>query len=255
MSAAALAHSVPAGAACNAERRPRVGWLGGWGVAPEAMLAIVQRLLPAAEHRVFAPTQAGLAQLQTLAQTQPQEMDFLGGYSTGAFLLLREAPHWKHCPPLRLFAPFLDFRAEAGLGGRVVTTRLKLLLRRLRVAPLEAVVDFYLQSGIALTVPQALPYAAEDLLWGIEQLAQTSVSGATVAALAAAAQAQGGGDVAVQEASPLEGIACRCWVGAADALLDGARIAPLLPDCCLLPGVTHDFESLLCAALNGGGVL
>lgn len=259
--------------------RQRICWLGGWGIAEADMLAIVQRLLPEAEHRVLPPTAASLAHLhQQLRGTVPASAaeksdatavavsaaisgtdsailpiaksgadvssvtEIIAGYSTGAFLLLRD---FADCfsatarrTPLRLFAPFADFRAEGALGGRVVTTRLKLLLRRLRSVPLAAVADFYQQSNIALPPPTALPYAQADLIWGIEQLAETSWSQSTLTFVR---------DNRIAD--------LRAWVGEGDALLEAGKIATLFPGetCQVVSNATHDLGSLLCVAVGEGG--
>lgn len=265
-------HRAERGAAVSAAGggagMPCVHWLGGWGLAQQDMLAIAQELLPQARHRVWTPGAASLNALCSQLETdsgiacgesasgafggrEPVNGDsasgggtvILAGYSTGAFLLLRELhrlmPLLVRGLPLLLFAPFVDFRAESDLGGRVVTTRLKLLLRRLRVAPLAAVADFYHQSNIALPAPQALPYASADLIWGIEQLAQTAVSAENLATLRNAA-----------------GLDIRAWVGAADALLDAQKIASLFAAgvCRIEQNASHDFGSLLKAAIAEGGL-
>lgn len=223
------------------------------------MLAIAQQGMPQAEHRVFAPTQTAFKNL--CAEFAPAQESatagiaaeprsnapapILAGYSTGAFLLLREleqrAPLFTHRPRLLLFAPFVDFRAEAGLGGRVVTTRLKLLLRRLRSDPLAALADFYHQSEIRLDPPAALPYAQADLVWGIEQLAQTSVC-ATVL-----------GRLRRNET----GLPITAWVGGSDALLDAQQTTALFApgQCRIAQGASHDLASLLAAATAEGALL
>lgn len=217
---------------------PQMHWLGGWAVSESTMAEIAHRHLPQFEHYIYAPTQDGLEALRTAVCAPDSRVSLLGGYSTGAFLLLREMPAWGVRPPLRLFAPFVDFREESGLGGRVAVARVKLLLRRLRTAPLTAVADFYTQSVLSLPAPQELPYAADALTWGIEQLAQTQVE---LDALEAFLDAN----------APL---ALRAWVGADDALLDATRIAELLPHCKVLGGAGHDFDALLAACVVSGGI-
>lgn len=240
--------------------KSHICWLGGWALAESDMLATIQQLLPQASHRVLEPTESSLellhreltngaqhttqttAQRTTLASAQPQ---IIAGYSTGAFLLLREierfAPLLAPNSRILLFAPFVDFRAESGLGGRIVATRLKLLLRRLRSDPLAAIADFYTQSGIALSPPATLPYALPDLLWGIEQLAQTVVPPQALAQL--------------RNGEPPLSISA--WIGASDALLDAQTIAThFAPGVCrITDNASHDLASMLAVADTDGGLL
>ena len=75
----------------------------------------------------------------------------LAGYSLGAFLILKDQNmRAVFGNPLTLFAPFLDFKREAKIGGRIATSRLKLLHRQLRCRPLEALGNFYSAAGLGL---------------------------------------------------------------------------------------------------------
>lgn len=284
--------------------RPLIYWLGGWGISEQAMHAILCAEVPAADHRVLAPTQKNLAALLSVItrrynQTRGQHSgedhsqhytangittnaedahrssdsdgdscrssdddvapDIIAGYSTGAFLLLRELGKENASGtaaqeaatasplPLLLFAPFVDFRAESGLGGRVVSTRLKLLLRRLRTAPLQAVSDFYQQAQIALPAPQQLPYAEADLIWGIEQLADSAVSTEALEHLRAA------GNIAGDTAT---GHSLNAWIGAQDTLLEANTVASAFAHgrCHVCASASHDLTTLLRAARNSGGL-
>lgn len=259
------------------EPEQRICWLGGWGIAEADMLASVQRLLPEAKHRVLLPTAASLSLLReqlrstaaiasasaattgagktlsTITETEvkggaaihanaPAATEIIAGYSTGAFLLLREFADYflqaNAAQPLRLFAPFADFRAESALGGRVVLTRLKLLLRRLRTAPLAAIADFYQQSGIALPPPATLPYPQAELIWGIEQLAETALSEKTIKLI-----------------KNTKNTDFKVWIGAGDPLLDACQIASLFASgsCQIAADAAHDLHPLLHAALCDGG--
>ena len=67
-------------------------------------------------------------------------------------------------------APFLDLKREAGLGGLIATTQLKVTRRWLERDASKAVSNFYKQAGLNLQLEDDLPYKLEDLIWGIEAL-------------------------------------------------------------------------------------
>ncbi|MEM9157939.1 MAG: hypothetical protein AAGB46_02730 [Verrucomicrobiota bacterium] len=142
------------------------------------------------------------------------------GYSTGAFLLLQNEDLWERFEEVVLFAPFEDFKAEAGKGGRVKEAQMKYLLRWLQKDPLAALGDFYARAGLDRKTPTELPYALEDLVWGIERLLSDSVKGDALGR-------------------------ARAFVGAEDALLDATEIRRMYPNVEVIEGATHELRGLL----------
>lgn len=128
-------------------------WLGGWAIPPDWALEVL------AKHAItnvtwLPPTSDNLL-----------EVDFNAGYSLGASLLLRSLKAEETC----LFAPFFDFKKEAGQGGKVVKAQLLYIRKWLKRDPVSALNDFYSFANLPLQISE-LPYALEDLLWGIDQL-------------------------------------------------------------------------------------
>ena len=73
-------------------------------------------------------------------------------------------------------APFEDFRAEAGRGGRIRKAQLAYLLRWLGRNRVEALSDFW--SRAELTDPaNPKELTTSDLEWGIQRLLKSSVCG------------------------------------------------------------------------------
>ncbi|MDL5052988.1 hypothetical protein QQ056_05395 [Oscillatoria laete-virens NRMC-F 0139] len=129
--------------------------------------------MPGHEHRVILPRRNWREQFA-------RETDWAGaicGYSFGAFLILKD---WASLPvskkPVTLYAPFLDFKAESGLGSKIKLTQLKFLRRWLSRSPLEGMNDFYLQAGLSLPPAQELPYDLNDLLWGVDEMIHQRVT-------------------------------------------------------------------------------
>ncbi len=185
----------------------RVSWIGGWGLPEHYTRGIAESVLPQAEHTVYLPTQAGMDSLDG-------DCDALVAYSLGTFLYLREAKKVAPQCKIVLVAPFGDFRLESGRGGKTQTTKVRFLLRWLRRDPRAALADFYHRSGLNLPAPEDLPYAVEDLSWGIEQLAETELP------------------VAIHEEVAL--------VGDADALLAHAPLAEEFSRLEVVSGAGHD---------------
>ncbi|GHB95044.1 hypothetical protein [Cerasicoccus arenae] len=189
-------------------------WIGGWGLSPEQQQQTLSNNWPSVTHKVFYPGELCITKFVECCD----QADSLGGYSLGAFLLLR---NYAKLPtkPMTLLAPILDFKAEALLGGRVRGARLAILLRWLRRDPVAALNDFYQQGGIQCSVEQP-PYSIEDLIWGIEQLQGSSV-----------------------DYWRWENV--RGCIGEADALLNGAFMQQVWPELTILPDAGHDLTELI----------
>lgn len=192
-------------------------WLGGWGLTPTWQADALARFWPQADHVVLYPGKLCIAKLNERLNTE--EFDGLGGYSLGAFLLLRELKNEPRLP-VQLLAPILDFKAEAALGGRIKRAHLTALLRWLQRDPLAALNDFYQQAGLSVDQADTLPYKVDDLIWGIEQLQTTSVA-------------------------HWRREQFRALVGERDALLDPVMLQQLWPELTILPGAGHDLHELL----------
>lgn len=190
-------------------------WLGGWGIAPAEIERLAIARWPGFSHRAIIP---GQDWKETTTQAIEEGIDFLVGYSLGAFLFIRD--RLAYSGRCTLLAPFLDFRAEHSQGGKVSTTQLKFLIRWLKRDSLRAVDDFYRTAGLSIPVPRTLPYPVEDLIWGIEQLLTTS------------ANSSNGPEAATA-------------IGRNDLLLDATALTQLFPEIKLLPNTGHDLADLI----------
>jgi len=191
-------------------------WVNGWGVGRAALQDLVESRYPNLDHICVDPVETWKEE----AYRSIDDVDWILGYSTGAFLLLREERLLKMARRAMLFAPFVDFRSESGLGGKTRRVQLEILIRRLRKDPLQAVSDFYSRASLSFSNPATLPYSQEGLLWGIEQLKEERG----------------------REGCLLEIPAC---IGETDALLDSDRIASLGGEIETFSGVGHDLAGLL----------
>ncbi|WOO41818.1 hypothetical protein [Rubellicoccus peritrichatus] len=193
-------------------------WLGGWGLDVDWQRRQIEQLWPAIEHTILYPGELCSAKLNECCEKHP--IDQLIGYSLGSFLILKDVEQLPEIP-IVLLAPILDFKAEQSRGGRVDGRRLSILLRWLRRDAISALNDFYKQGGIDYSLGGgALPYGLDDLIWGIEQLRDCSVS-------------------------PPSRKYLRGVLGSKDALLDADCLKVLWPDLEVLPGVGHDLNELL----------
>jgi len=193
------------------EARPTsITWIGGLAIAPEAVLKLAQRLLPRAFHRVLPPAKWALDDIGSC--------DILVGYSFGAHLVWRAYDRFAPKTQLVLLAPFLDLRREAGSGGKVPLVVLTRMLRKFRLAPLEVIADFYAKLGLP-DPPAALPYALDDLTWGLELM----VSGGF--------------------GRPPSPASCHTVVGDEDPLVDCQTLATCLPKTSIISG-SHALEPL-----------
>lgn len=190
----------------------KVLWIGGWGTSSEWGLTAVRRWQPAWNHEWVTPGPAGI----TYADGSH---DWIGGYSFGAFLMLL----WPNKFPSRkghfFIAPFLDLKREAGLGGKVAATQLKVTRRRLEKNPCAAVNEFYKTSGLQLRLQETLPYDKEDLAWGLDMLLGESAS--------------------IPTKNPGAAV-----LGSKDLLLDAAISRKFFPEIVVVKGAGHRLEEL-----------
>lgn len=193
-------------------RAKRWIWISGWGLPPEWFREQVTRVLPGDEHVVLFPGR------ETLAAIDWSEFDCVGGYSLGAFLLLKRAE--MVTVPAFLLAPFFAFPAEAGLGGKTRLGQIRYLARWLKNDPCAALADFYGRAELGVEPPTEIPYPIEDLQWGLDQLAH--------------------------ERAPVR--LPETWtglVGDADPLLDAGVLVAREPRLQIVPGAGHHPKALL----------
>jgi len=195
-------------------------WLNGWGLSSRYAERIARELYPNTSHTVILPTPTWTEQLAR------QGADcFLIGYSLGAFLLLSRPELMARFRRTALLAPFQDFRAEAGRGGRIRKAKLAYLLRWLGLNRMEALSDFWARSELKdPESPDEL--TASDLEWGIQRLLKSSVS-----------EAAGDG--------------IESYAGERDALLDAVELKKRFMNLRVVARAGHDLLPLARAAKLG----
>ncbi|MDX2226573.1 MAG: hypothetical protein SFY92_05765 [Verrucomicrobiae bacterium] len=198
---------------------PKTLWITGWAIPPVWFSRQVCTVFP------DDPGEVRLPGPDCFEGIHWSGYDRFVGYSFGAFWLLQNAPEGVR-DKLRVIAPFSAFCAEAGRGGRVLTTQVKVLRRWLAREPLAALGDFYARAGVSLTVPTELPAPVETLLWGLDMMAA--------------------GKLPDSVCGTVPGV-----IGASDALLDAARITAQFAGVKTVPG-THDLLPLLRALKQHG---
>lgn len=191
------------------------GWLCGWSIDRNAFRTLCSALLPGIEPVVEAPTREGRDRLLS------SNVDVFAGYSLGAWLLLDAAARgWKPNQPTYLLAPFIAFRAEANLGGRVRRAQLRIVARSLDVDASSTVLDFAKRAN--LSVPTAQPPNRDELAEGLTFLNDISLSRV-----------------------PDEARSWKAFAGARDPLTDAALLARYWPELQIIPKAEHDPGALL----------
>lgn len=149
----------------------KIVWLNGWGLNSRYVERIASKLYPKSHHTVILPAPNWIERLAK------QDSDsILVGYSLGAFLLSSRPDLATRFSQTILLAPFEDFRAEAGRGGRIRKAQLAYLLRWLGRNRLEALRDFWSRAELADPEnPNEL--TTSDLEWGIQRLLKSSACG------------------------------------------------------------------------------
>ncbi|MDP0495366.1 MAG: alpha/beta fold hydrolase [Verrucomicrobiota bacterium JB024] len=235
-----------------------VTWISGWACPAEATQAFAQSVCPEAAHEIFLPTSICTEKMDTssgapsgvVAETEAgygAKADIIVGYSTGAFLLLGAWDKLPSAARVVLVAPFADFRAESGRGGKTPAAKLRFLLRWLRRDPLAALQDFYQRAGLG-EPPAGLPYAQEELVWGIEQLAEVAQPG-----LAGQTDPYPKNEYASPASAARDSRCLTVLVGDQDTLLDAEALRADFPMLTVVPGAGHalaDFRKELTDALR-----
>ena len=192
-------------------------WLNGWGLSSRYVERIARELYPDSLHSVISPVSTWVEDLSGQGSGQ-----VLVGYSLGAFLLLSRPEIGARFRRVALLAPFHDFRAEAGRGGRVRKAKLAYLLRWLSRNRMEGLRDFW--SRAELENPEnPNELRTSDLEWGIQRLLKSS-----------AHESAGNG--------------IQAYVGDQDTLLDAEELKHRFKKFTVVSGAGHDLKPLARAA-------
>jgi len=191
-------------------------WLNGWGVGSAALQKLVGTRYPEIEHICVDPVEGWIGEAYRVVD----DVDWVIGYSTGAFLLLGEEKLLEQADNVMLFAPFVDFRKESGLGGKTRRVQLDYLIRMLKKEPLAALADFYQRAGLTFSPPNELPMKVGDLVWGIEVLRDVGLAKDCL------------GDYPFR-------------IGSEDTLIDAKRMHELGENSSIVEGANHDLAALL----------
>jgi hypothetical protein len=200
----------------------RVTWISGWGVAPESLRPLAEKYFSDSEHTFLAPTADCIR--------HDAATDLTIAWSFGAWRLMEAASRGVQVPGMALlFAPFVAFPSESGLGGKFSVTQVRFLHRWVQRDPLAALGDFY-QRVRMMDAPTELPYAVPDLLEGLDRLAEDAPP--------ALREFAGRGLPRNWQA----------FIGDDDPLLEAETVARSLPGCLQLRGVGHAIADLLRAS-------
>ncbi len=139
-------------------------WISGWAIQPDRFRAVLEEALPGYRHLVFEPNAAALDRVLATGASR------IGGYSLGSLLLLAGIDRLPPEAEIYCLAPFLAFCKEAGLGGTTPEATLAAIHARLLKAPEKALKLFYRLADLKDEPTAPLPYALEDLDWGLTML-------------------------------------------------------------------------------------
>src|SRR5690606_8031234 len=112
------------------------------------------------------------------------------------------------------------YASELGLGGKIHQVQVRYLVRWLQRDPQAALADFYQRAKLPIAPPRNIPYAMNDLLWGLNLLANEQTE--------------------TRLPSGWNGL-----VGSNDPLLDSAKLLELEPRLTLVENAGHDPKRLL----------
>lgn len=143
----------------------RIAWIGGWGIAPEELRPLAVAHAPDAEHVLYVPVMG--------APELTSGCDALVAWSLGAHLALEAASRGVRLPSkTMLIAPFTSFCREHGACGKVSETQVRYLRRWMESDPAAALADFRSRAGLPPADSPGLPYPSDELLAGLDVLAQ-----------------------------------------------------------------------------------
>lgn len=191
----------------------RWAWITGWGIAPEVFAAVARECWPRDQHVVFAPDRDAVARLRA------ERVDVLAGYSLGALLMLAAEP-WPADRPLVAVAPILAFDAEAGLCGTTPAAARISMRGKFDANPSVQLRLFQRLAGLGGLITDPLPYAAEELAWGLDALGEL-------------------------RADPANVRRARLYAGARDPLVAAERLREHTDSLHVAADAGHDFRQLL----------
>lgn|GEM_PF-950666 len=191
----------------------RWAWIGGWGLPSTSLHQVVNACWPDDSHEFFPPDS------NSVSRAQDPSFQIIAGYSLGALLLLSSAPDQLARPHLAI-APILAFDAEAGQGGLTPQRSRLAVESRFTQSPTSSLKLYLRLAGMNDLAPSDLPYALEDLAWGLKSLGT--------------AQARSDSTARSQ-----------LFLGTQDPLTNSAQVLSQVPNLISLPGLNHDFRTLI----------
>lgn len=197
----------------------QAAWIGGWGVAPEALRPLAEGFMPRAQHTFFTPAPD--------APSKASASNCVIAWSLGALRVLNwAAVGGRFRGKVFLLSPFLAFCSEFALGGKCSRTQVRFLRRWLERDPDAALKDFYARA--VLSIPfTGLPYPLNELLDGLDAL--ESDASAPLRQFAAEGLPKG----------------WKAVVGMQDTLLQPEVIAQTLKGCLISERAAHSPDLLL----------
>lgn len=196
-----------------------LAFLNGWGLAAREVEELFLERFLRGDVVLVQPDATWVDGLEKALRLGVGESTLVA-YSTGAFLALSREDLMRRFDRVILLAPFVDFRFEAGLGGRVKAAQLKYLRRWLERDPLAAANDFRQRAGFGGGLEE-LPNSVENLLWGVDRLIEGPL----------------------RSNCPKDGY--EAFIGELDPLLDAWAVASALPRTRILEEVGHELAGLL----------
>ncbi len=192
----------------------RIACINGWSFGDAETRCVFERRFLNTEVCIAQAVEDWEARLEAIGS-----VDWLFGYSLGAFLLLsrRDSIDFE-AQRVTLLAPFEDFKAEANRGGKTKRGQLSYLLKWLDRDAQEAVSDFRRRAN--LTAAMELQVSPEDLKWGIRTLRDESIVPGS-----------------------LKGV--ESYLGREDPLLDAGSMEKRYPHIEVMDEVGHELSSLL----------
>ena len=139
-------------------------WISGWGVAPERFHAAVCAALPGREHLVVPPTETAVTAVLNSGAMH------VAGYSLGSLLLMCAADRIPAGVSVHCLAPIVAFCEGAECGGLTPASGVDMLAKRMEQSPSKALKLFYRLAGLNDEPSEVLPYAVDELQWGLSAL-------------------------------------------------------------------------------------
>jgi hypothetical protein len=198
----------------------KIGWIGGWGISLEEMRPLALNHAPDAQHLIYPPVMGAAENLV--------DCDRVIGWSLGAHLILEAASRGVKLPAkVLLIAPFTSFCSEHGKCGKVSETQVRWLSRLIKTDSSKSLIDFRNRAGIPLSQFSQSPYELENLLQGLEILAQPS--GISLISFARQGLPEG----------------WEAYIGSEDLLLNPEGVCQSIVGCQIVEGLGHNLSDFL----------